>query len=206
MSKLHTPKAYSALVRSLEMSLADDVERPKLDDNHWDEYFLRDMAEKFCLLFINELTTKHGVDLLVRAKFVEKWLAKQNWGADKDERQKNFFEYMNNLNKQNRIVDIVGKIQKTSAGRRALRRAKLVPKDEPAVDSSPGVYLEISMGIDEGEGAAARASEQTGTRTRELTAEEQRLRRQNREAMVFNDGTRPIGREDIIERGHDSPN
>jgi hypothetical protein len=203
LSKLHTAKAYSALVRSLEVSLEDDVERPKLNDNHWDEYFLRDMAEKFCLLFINELINKYGVEQLIKAKFVEKWLVQQNWGDDDKERQKNFHDYMTNVNKQNRIVEIVKHIQESHLGRKALRKAKLTTK-ESSEENRLGVYLEISMAVDDNDDDT-RLVEQTGARAREQTEEGQRLRRQHREAMVLNDGTRPIGREDIIERGHDSP-
>jgi hypothetical protein len=189
------------------MSLADDDDRPELSDSHWDEYFLRDMAEKFCLLFANELIGKHGPGMLIAAKFVEKWLAKQNWGKDEKTRQKNFQAYINNPNKQNRIVEIVKNIQETRAGMKALRRAKLMSKEDvaSAEENRYSVYLEISMGTEENV-ANERAPEQQGPRSRDQTAEEQRLRRQHREAMVFNDGTRPIGREDIIERGHDSPN
>jgi hypothetical protein len=65
----------------------------------------------------------------------------------------------------------------------------LIDKELP--DSTETVLMEYSAG-----------SEPLVLRAREHSVEEQRLRRQHREAMVLNDGTRPLGREDIIERDH----
>jgi len=209
---VHTPKAYSALVGSLEVSLSDEgMSRPKLDDDHWDEYYLRDMCEKFCLLFLNELVNKYGPDSVIKARFVERWLAKQNWGDDEKERQKNFAAYINNPHKLNRIGDIVKSIRETSAGMRQLRKARLISKEAAtsssgniADGSSYGVYLEITMGTEDA-GTSGPLLEQQGPRNRDRTAAEQRRRRQHREAVVISDGTRPIGRQDIIEREHSSP-
>ncbi|OLN88586.1 hypothetical protein CCHL11_01843 [Colletotrichum chlorophyti] len=209
LSKLHTWRAYTALVRSLELSLGD-VEQTKLDDKYWDEYYLRDMAERFCLMFILELIQKYDAEMLVRAKFVEKWLAKQYWGDNEDEIQENFIYYMEH--KSNRIVDIVTQIAHTMQGAKAILACKLASRDK--FNLSPDTNLagftialqstltnaEVLDGPDEGQQQAEQVP-----RTREHSAEEQRLRRQHREAMVLNDGTRPIGREDIIERSHDSP-
>ncbi|KAK2046993.1 hypothetical protein LZ31DRAFT_564149 [Colletotrichum somersetense] len=207
LSKLHTWRAYTALVRSLELSLTD-VEQTKLNDKYWDEYYLRDMAERFCLMFVLELITKYGAEMLVKAKFVEKWLAKQYWGDDDVERQENFIYYMEHKN--NRIVDIVTRIAHTTQGAKAILACNLVStKASPSVNPDPNlsgfsVVLHSTLCNVDGEDEGLQAVEQT-PRTREHSAEEQRLRRQHREAMVFNDGTRPIGREDIIERSHDSP-
>ncbi|KAF4782018.1 hypothetical protein HER10_EVM0006549 [Colletotrichum scovillei] len=208
LSKLHTWRAYSALVRSLELSL-DDTEQTKLDDKYWDEYYLRDMAERFCLMFVLELITKYGADMLVKAKFVEKWLAKQHWGDTEAERQENFIYYMEHKN--NRIVDIVTRIAHTTQGAKAILACNLAAKT--SFDLNPDTNLAgftialqstlCNADVDD-DAEALQAVEQV-PRTREHSAEEQRLRRQHREAMVFNDGTRPIGREDIIERSHDSP-
>ncbi|GJC92245.1 cytoskeleton-associated protein [Colletotrichum higginsianum] len=209
LSKLHTWRAYTALVRSLELSL-DDVEQGKLDDKYWDEYYLRDMAERFCLMFVLELITKYGADMLVKARFVEKWLAKQHWGDDEAERQENFTYYMEHKN--NRIVDIVTRIAHTTQGAQAILACGLVSKTRPGINPDPNlsgftVVLQSTLcnvdnvdGDEEGLHAVGQVP-----RAQEHSAEEQRLRRQHREAMVFNDGTRPIGREDIIERNQDSP-
>lgn len=192
-------KAYSALVRSLELSL-DDVERPKLADSHWDEYYLRDMAERFCLMFTLELVNKYGANSLVKAGFVEKWLAKQNWGESPEERRRNFKDYMEFKN--NRVVDIVNRIKHSRRGLRALEKTGLIDKENTRrrIRELPDLIMEIQE-----EGSGVSLMERQVPRTREHSAEEQRLRRQHREAMVLNDGTRPLAREDIIERNHSPP-
>lgn len=197
MSKLNNGKAYSALVRSLELSLEDDAGRPDLNDPHWDEYYLRDMAERFCLMFALELSTKYGASMLVKAKFVEKWLAKQGWGSEPEERQRNFKTYMDTKN--NRIVEIVRHIKRSRRGLRALEQADLMDKEysRRRMQELPDLLMEFDERLT--------VDGRHVPRTREHSAEEQRLRRQHREAMVLNDGTRPLGREDIIERDHGSP-
>lgn len=191
--------AYSALVRSLELSL-DDTERIKLDDPHWDEYFLRDMAERFCLMFILELLNKNDASKLIKAGFVEKWLGMQDWGNEPAERMANFENYM--THKNNRVVDIVNQIKHSRRGLRALRRAGLIDNDSVrrGVQEWPDVIME--MRSETGPGSQG---EQQMPRTVEHSAEEQRLRRQHREAMVLNDGTRPFRQDDIIERAQGSP-
>jgi dsDNA-binding SOS-regulon protein len=166
------------------------------------------MAEKYCLMFILELITKYGPKMLIRAKFIEKWLVKQNWGEEEEERRQNFRMYMEH--KDNRIVDIVKNIRFEKEGCKVLQKSKLINKEdfgrEEGSDSNRiSVILEISMPTDDENGEPQITTHRSSTRAREHSAEEQRLRRQHREAMVLNDGTRPIGREDIIERERDSP-
>lgn len=184
-------------MRSLELSL-DDAGRPDLNDPHWDEYYLRDMAERFCLMFALELSSKYGASMLVKAKFVEKWLARQRWGVDQEERTRNFKAYMDT--KTNRIVDIVKHVKRSRRGLHALQRAGLMGKG-----SSRRRMQQLPEVLREFDGELTGNDERNVPRTREHSAEEQRLRRQHREAMVLNDGTRPLGREDIIEREHGSP-
>ncbi|PNY28421.1 Uncharacterized protein TCAP_01647 [Tolypocladium capitatum] len=194
LSKLNNERAYSALVRSLELSL-QDVEPPDLSNSHWDEYYLRDMAERFCLMFTLELINKYGASLLIKAGFVEKWLAKQNWGDDAPERRRRFKDYMDLKN--NRLVDIVSRIRHSKRGLRALEKAGLMDKENSGrrIRDLPDLIMEV-----EEEGTEERPADQQPRRTREHSAEERRLRRQHREAMVLNDGTRPLGYRDIIER------
>ncbi|KEY70594.1 hypothetical protein S7711_02198 [Stachybotrys chartarum IBT 7711] len=204
LSTLNNAPAYSALVRSLELSLGDNP-LPKVDDIHWDEYYVRDMAERFCLMFVLELITKYEAEMLVKAQFVEKWLSKQDWGNTAQERQETFDKYMSN--KRNRIVDIVKQIKKSQRGLRALEEAELITD----VEFKWHTYLASSrLRGSEGEGNQAQAGDAADgtqvTRAMEHSAEEQRLRRQHREAMVLNDGSRPFGREDIIEREHSFSN
>ncbi|KAK7756836.1 hypothetical protein SLS62_001281 [Diatrype stigma] len=78
LSVLNTPRGYSALVRSLELCL-DDVEHEPLDDPLYDEYYLRDVNERRCLLLVYKLIHKYGVDRLIEARFIERWLAKLPW-------------------------------------------------------------------------------------------------------------------------------
>lgn len=291
---LNTPQGYRALVRSLELSLSDYEHEP-LDDPLYDEYYLRDVNERRCLLLIYKLIHKYGVDRLIEAQFIERWLAQQPWTRDpkpkpksemnqnddddddnnennnnnnknndnknrnrnsnNDERLQNFARYLER--KRNRISDICQHLTETRAGRRALMRARLLAKSKSKrpqrrradrASDQIKVVLEISMADDDendpgnrddgallrGEvfegrsGIASSADDDDGDdedvdedddfgdgdddhsnilvpRLRvDQSAEEQRLRRRHREAMVLNDGTHPPGRGDIIEREHDS--
>jgi hypothetical protein len=191
-------------VRSFELGL-DDVRRPRLDDSFWDEYHLRDMAEQFCITLSYELIHKFGPDQLVKAGFVEKWLARQNWGDSDEQIQHNFRDYRRS--KKNRIREMIDIIRRSKLGLAALKRARLVAKDEQSSgEATPDNHLRVLLEIgfnDDDNGPFERILERTIPRPNERSAEEQRLRRQHREAMVLNDGTRPIRREDIIERGRD---
>ncbi|KAK3341554.1 hypothetical protein B0T25DRAFT_522845 [Lasiosphaeria hispida] len=199
---LHTWKAYAALVRSLELSI--DPEQEVLDDEHWDEYPMRDMTEKLGLMFISQLISRYDVEKLIKAKFVEKWLAKQNWGATTDERQENFMKYLQHKN--NRIADIISRIKNTRSGSEALKKSGLLdesfgPSDESEEDNSHlvvadqfNMFLRVNMG---------EMREEDTTRLLARTLQnlgDQRLRQRNREAMVLNDGSRPLNRDDIIQR------
>ncbi|KAL2257667.1 hypothetical protein VTK26DRAFT_9332 [Humicola hyalothermophila] len=194
LERFHNWKAYAALVRSLELSL--DPEQETLDDEDWDEYPLRDISEKLCLMFIGQLVTHYSVDKLVKARFVEKWLAKQNWGSTPDERQRNFTRYMRRKN--NRITDIVQALRASDSGREALEKAGLLPQashtDEQAEDKMPLIErLNILL-----------SANVEMSSLRENT-DAQRMRHRHREAMVINDGTRPVNSDDIIQRDPDSP-
>ncbi|KHN96307.1 uncharacterized protein MAM_05893 [Metarhizium album ARSEF 1941] len=197
LRQLNNSKAYSALVRSLELSL-EDVELPDLTNNHWDEYYLRDMAERFCLMFVHELISKYGSNALIKAKFVEKWLAKQKWGDDPAVRRHNFKAYMDL--KDNRLVEIVDRIKHSKRGLKALEEAGLIEVSRRRI-GTPDIIMEIEEEI---HGQTHASTNRIRRPMRETSVEEQRLRRQHREAMVLNDGTRPLGREDIIERDHES--
>ncbi|KAL9484607.1 hypothetical protein ACSS6W_003396 [Trichoderma asperelloides] len=190
LARLHDERAYSALVRCMELCM-ESTDLPIVTDVHWDEYYLRDMGERFCLMFLTELINKYGATMLVKAKFVEKWLSKQDWGSTGEERRRNFKDYTDLRN--NRITDIINRIKHSRRGLRALEKAGLIDKESSRrrMRELPDLLMEVEEEI---------AGEQQSRRAREHSAEEQRLRRQHREAMVLNDGTRPLGREDIIER------
>lgn len=195
IEKLHKPYAYAAIVRSLEFSLGD-ADRPPLRDAFWDEYYLRDSAEKLCLKFLQELVFKHNAHLLIQAKFIEKWLSKQDWGDMPEDILENFKSYSET--KDNKISYLIRRIQNSRRGLKALERCGLVNKANTATTHDiPDLMVDEFIGDV--------PLERQPRRDREHSAEERRLRRQHREAMVLNDGTRPLAREDIIERGHNSP-
>jgi len=184
-------------VRSLELSLDPDQET--LDDPDWDEYHLRDMTEKLCLMFISQLIGHYKPDLLIKAKFVERWLAKQNWGPE-ESRADNFIQYMRT--KSNRITDIVHIIRETEAGHEALIKAGLFHRDR---DNDGLVDDSAMMGIPPERYRTMLSVEVGRARSVEQSAEEQRLRHRHREAMVLNDGSRPFNSDDIIQRELGSP-
>jgi hypothetical protein len=149
-------------------------------------------------MFIHELINKYGTNALIKAKFVEKWLAKQKWGDNSDSRRHNFSAYL--ALKENRLADIIRGIKNSKRGLRALEGAGLIEKQNirRRIGELPDIIMEIEEEV---------VVENTfGNQIRRIvagtTAEEQRLRRQHREAMVLNDGTRPLREEDIIERDH----
>ncbi len=180
----------------------------ELDDKHFDEFYLRDMAEKMCLMFLLQLVNRFDAKELVKAKFVEKWLVKQLWGDIDEERQRNFAEYMQR--KQNRLADICQKLQECRIGREALEKARLLPEGssrEPHSDGSNRFSIVLTVHLNNEESGELQdeglPAEGLQPRILEQSAEEQRRRRQNRNAMVLNDGTRPFGRGDIIESDRD---
>lgn len=152
-------------------------------------------------MFILELTNKYGASMLIKAKFVERWLVKQQWGETPAERVKNFDEYMKS--KDNRIVSIVNNIRHSKRGAKALEKAGLIVPDR-ARRVIPEIGNLLRQWGDQQVLEEERMGQQQAVRPREQSVEEQRLRRQHREAMVLNDGTRPLGREDIIEPDHES--
>jgi hypothetical protein len=191
---LHTPKGYSAIVRSLELGL-DDVQHEKLDDPLYDEYYLRDVAEQRCLLLVTLLMQHHGVEGFVEANIVEKWLARQSWGDTDEERRENFARYTNL--KTNRISHLCERLKESKSGWKALVKAKLVTKvRKPKRDRSTNfkVVLEISMANDD-DNTLETPHIELVPRVNDQSDEEQRLRRRHREAMVLGD---------IIEREYDS--
>ncbi|KAI1382231.1 hypothetical protein F4677DRAFT_19414 [Hypoxylon crocopeplum] len=199
---LNTSKGYSALVRSLELCISD-VEHEKLDDPLYDEYRLRDIGERRCLMLVSGLVHRYDIDRLIEAGFIEKWLARQPWGDNDEERLKNFSMYLDR--RKNRISDICFHLKTSKAGRNALVKARLITQSRGSKRDRADhikVVLEISMTNEDDVDGTSRA--ELVPRVNDQTAEEQRLRRRHREAMVLNDGTHSLGRSDIIEREHDS--
>jgi len=198
---LNSPRSYSAFVGSLERCV-EEAKYEKLDDKNFDEYYLRDMAEKTCLMFILQLLNKYDAKALIKAKFIEKWLARQNWGDTDEERQRNFSEYMQ---KPNRVTEICLRLQESKLGRETLEKVKLVPEGSARPEGPVESHCRIDGSINENaeDQDESRPAEGLQPRILEQSLEEQRLRRQHRHAMVLNNGTRPFSRADIIEHDHD---
>lgn len=204
---LHNWKVYAALVRSLELCLEPREKQEKLNDKYFDEYYLRDMAEKLCLMFISQLLQRYEARKLIKAKFVEKWLAKQYWGDTDEERAESFAQYMNVRN--NRISEIVIRLVDCRSGRDALQKAGLIDKASRDMiegrESRGRFSFMLSVDdMDNQEMADTLERIENGS-LEQANAELQRLRNRHREAMVFNDGTRPLNSHDIIQRDHGSP-
>jgi hypothetical protein len=187
------PDTYAALVKSLEYSITDYPHNEF--DPEWDNWNLRDVVEQGCLLVLIQLVDKFGPEGLVKARFVERWLAKEPWGASDKERQMNFAE---SLRKNNRLNEIAIPLFRDQVGRRQLIKVKLVPA---ALEADLNLVRDIRM--INGEGTAGEDFDGMfveSRRRRDQSSEEEHIRRRHREAMVLNDGTRPLGRGDIIQR------
>jgi hypothetical protein len=187
------PDTYAALVKSLEYSIKDYPHNEF--DPEWDNWGLRDVVEQGCLLVLIQLVDKFGPEGLVKSRFVDRWLAKEPWGASDKERQMNFAE---SLRKNHRLNEIVVPLFRDQAGRRQLIKAKLVPA---ALEADLNLVRDTRM--INGEGTAGEDFEGMfveSRRRRGQSSEQEHIRRRHREAMVLNDGTRPLGRGDIIQR------
>lgn len=193
---VNKPKTYAALVKSLQYSITDYKHHEY--DMEWDNWHLRDVVEQGCLLVLIQMIDKAGVEGLVKSRFVDRWLAKEPWGGvDDDERQLNF---MNSLTKHYRLNELCLPLFRDEAGRKQLEDAKLLPANRIVYDNTKTV---IDTRMINGESTAGEDFDGMfveGRRRRDQSTEEEHLRRRNREAMVLNDGTRPLVRGDIIQR------
>jgi len=140
------------------------------------------------------MVDRFGAEGLIKARFVDRWLVKEPWGGtDEAERQMNFME---SLTKEYKLTQILLLLWKEEEGRKQLEEAKLLPPQ--IINGNRVVAEDISM--TNGEGTAGEELGVENRRRRDQSSEEEHLRRRHREAMVLNDGTRPLGRADIIER------
>lgn len=187
-------------MKSLEYSLTDYEHNEYHPE--WDNWNLRDVAEQGCLLVLGQLADKFGVGGLVQARFVQRWLAKEPWGGnDEDERQLNF---MGSLPKPYRLNQICRPLFRDPAGRRQLEDAALLPPNNKInYGDTETTILDIRMTNGEGtagEEALEHFLVESMRRRTAYSNDEEDMRRRHREAMVLNDGSRPVGRGDIIER------
>lgn len=194
MRLVDEPATYEALVKSLEYSLTD-YEHPE-HDLEWDNWHLRDVAEQGCLLILTQLVEKYGTEELVKAGFIERWLAKEPWGNDERERHINFLE---SLHMRNRLAELTLPLIRDATARSLLCKARLLPLDFEWAPSPRDIRMTNGEGTSGEEFDFDRMFVE-GRRRREQSSEEETIRRRHREAMVLNDGTRPLGRDDIIQR------
>ena len=189
---------------------------PPLTDEYWDEFPLRDDSERTPLFVLSTLVSFFGVDELINAEFVPDYLVYQPWGSSISERVKNFRVY---LTRSNPMANLMWQLFKSYKGYLELLKYDLVSDPIPpyamqlAAVMAPSGLADTEAenerhGNSEGEVLADNGMgnevENVVPRARDQSYEEQRLRRQHREAMVLNDGTRPLRRGDIIEREDES--
>lgn len=149
-------------------------------------------------MVLTQLCEHCGVDGLVKARFVERWLAKEQWGESTEERQLLFMDVLSKGDAQ-RLNSILLALVQNSAGRKQLEDSKLIPKTDPM----PRRFSAFDTRMINGEGTAGEdfhGMSMDRRRRRNQSMDEEHLRRRHREAMVLNDGTRPLGRSDIFER------
>jgi len=200
--KLNVPKVYSAIVTSLEYSLTDIQRDPY--DKEFDNFDFRDSAERLCLVVLHRLANDFGPEGIVRSGFVHRWLAKEPWGNTEKEIQENFQDAMQRSSTT--LAEIIMRVYQRLPGRRQLVKAKLLP-EKRLFDDSDEDDEDIDIRMINGESTAGEFSLELSLtegvrRSREQSAEERHLRRRHREVMVLNDGSQPIGDDDIIESVH----
>ena len=194
MKIIEKPDTYAALVKCLEYCIKDYPHNEF--DPEWDNWHLRDVVEQDCLLVLIQLVDKFGIEGLVKSRFVERWLAKEPWGERAETGFSINFEIA--LRNGNRLSQLTMPLFRDPAGRAQLIKAKLVRN----LTESDLSRLGDARMID-GEGTAGEDFEGMfveSRRRRDQSSEEEHIRRRHREAMVLNDGTRPLGRSDIIQR------
>lgn len=189
---VNKPEAYVALVKSLEYSL-DDYEHNKFDPE-WDNWQFRDVVEQGCLMVLFNLVEKYGVEGLVKSRFVKRWLAKEPWGTAVGERNQNFTIALQKEN--HRLHGLISPLYRDRLGRKQLVEAGLVRPNSELYRSPKDIKMT------NGEGTAGEDFDAmfVDTRRRRQSSGEEQIRRRNREAMVLNDGSRPVERADIIQR------
>ncbi|KAE9381505.1 hypothetical protein N431DRAFT_490869 [Stipitochalara longipes BDJ] len=193
---IERPDTYAALVKCLEYCVKDYPHNEF--DPDWDNWTLRDVVEQGCLLILIQLVDKFGPEGLVKARFVERWLAKEPWGDKEDTNLS--LNFATALRKGNRLSQLLDPLFSDPVGRKQMIKAKLVP---PALETDLSLLEEGDVKMVDGEGTAGEDFDGMfveSRRRRDQTSEEEHMRRRHREAMVLNDGTRPLGRSDIIQR------
>lgn len=207
ISVFNNPSSYAALVKCLEFCVTDYQHHAY--DADWDNWQLRDIVEQGCLNILSQLTDRYGIVGLLKSRFIERWLSKEPWGKEELERQKNFED---STEKNFQISKITSQLFHHYPAIAQLQKVGLVhtpPLLEPVTEIQQNeegsredqqvVDVPTTVPEDLEEMARAYARFQATRRT-QLGTEDDHLRRRHREAMVLNDGTRPLGRGDIFQR------
>lgn len=171
----------------------------------WDNWTLRDIVEQIALLLLSQLTTKYGATGLIRSRFVPRWLAHEPYGTNQEETIENF---VHALDPSYRLSEMLFPLFTNPAGRKQLIEAGLLPEgfqlEDPHKDkkdvrmkNGEGTAGEIIAEMAAAEEDFENMFPESTRRWRDQTSE---ARHRHREAMVLNDGTRPLGRGDIFQR------
>lgn len=190
---INQPETYAALVKCLEYCVTDYDHNPF--EPHWDNWSHRDYVERGCLHILELLVARYGVDELVKTSFIESWLVKEPWGDNPKTK------FLAVLSKYEGLSSIARSLFLNTAARKQLKAHHLL--SHHFSDRAHGAANDIRMVGGEstaGEIIDEMDAEIRPTRRRAISLLEDDFRRRNREAMVFNDGTRPFERSDIIER------
>lgn len=187
---INKPKVYAALTKALEYCITDYEHQPY--DPEWDNFGLRDAVERYCLQLLIQLVNYFGVDGLVKARFIERWLVRENWGEGEDA-QMCFLETVSKGD-HHRLNELLIPLVQSDEGRKQLEEAGLIPVMR-SIRRRRTQPMNLDLGADDHSGMSM-----DRRRRRNQSTDEEHLRRRHREAMVLNDGTRPLERGDIFER------
>ncbi|KAI1005128.1 hypothetical protein K3495_g3092 [Podosphaera aphanis] len=190
IGSLHSPEGYFALVQCLKYCVTD-YEHNAFDPD-WDNWHFRDIVEQLTLGLLTQLVEEFGPCRLLKYRFIELWLSKEPWGDTYIQRVTNFAQLL--LNGTHKLCGLVFPIFKDTLGRKELYKAKLVTDY-----LDPSETQKIKVG-EEGILSERMAGLSDDLRRREQSSTDENTRRRHREAIVMNDGSRPLGRSDIIQR------
>ncbi|POS83618.1 hypothetical protein EPUL_003502 [Erysiphe pulchra] len=188
---LHTPQGYVALIKCLEYCVTDYKHNPF--DADWDNWYLRDIVEQLALGLVLKLVEKFGPGRLLQYRFIEQWLAKEPWGNTIPQRQSNFATFLQETSQK--LNDIVTPLSQDPEGMKQLQKGKLIADNITGL----GIFKPAHQGREGGQDYSDFYIFDSSRRRMQSSTNEY-VRRRHREAMVLNDGSRPVGREDIIQR------
>ncbi|KAI9834734.1 MAG: hypothetical protein M1819_002819 [Sarea resinae] len=183
--RVSVQSTYTALITCL----ANLLPHPAPSSTH-----PRPPSERSALIILVRLLPYNTNDAIA-AGLVKRWLAKYPFGATEAQRRATIRQLKTYNSDDVLMSEVVCMLDNNPEGRKQMRQAGLTGSamgerdDDDCLDT-------LMVG---GDDTAGRSSGM-GRRLREESVEEQALRRRRREAMVFSEGGRPLGRNDIIQR------